>query len=682
MFLTPIEPSLSQRSLRKMRQRLVLLSLSGVAILLFSFGLIQKGLYDSAIEQGQAELARLASTISVTVAQADTKGLASIPLHQDDFTMAVLDGGLHAVHGSLDPHLADDLRATLQKTDHQNGTLICNHGGQTMLVAYNFMPNIDRVVVVYAARASVLGEWQRALALHGVLFLLILLVMTCLSVWLWLRLKRQHLRASDLAWHFNDVENALSEFGCAMIRWQVDRPQQPFSQKINWPEVLGSGFADIPATAKCFLDRLSLASRAHLHAPLIEDRWPEPQLATMIDLTAANGKPQRFYLCARRHLEAGDAMVTVLLLETVPSQEICNPFETYLRHSPEPALAIDGDGILRGVSAAFEQIIGPKAHGYIGQPFDTLFAPEDRGRARASFSSGGCSAMNNDELVFRLIDHDGNPRWLAWHCIGPQDGVILGSARDVSEFVENAQKLRETMEQLERSNEDLEQFAYVASHDLQQPLRMVTSYTQLLKRRLGGQLGPEADEYIDYAVDGAKRMHKLITHLLEYAKTGNSGENGLIDCNEVLNEAQADLKAAIQEEKATITHGALPTLYGNRIGLSRLFQNLIGNAIKYARPGVPPHIDIQVDRDPENPDFWRFTVHDNGIGIHPDHAQRIFRLFQRLHKDEFTGTGLGLSLCRKIVEQHGGTIWLDTDRPLSDPGATFVFTLRDIRTEE
>ncbi len=172
-------------------------------------------------------------------------------------------------------------------------------------------------------------------------------------------------------------------------------------------------------------------------------------------------------------------------------------------------------------------------------------------------------------------------------------------------------------------------------------------------------------------------MHKLISHLLEYAKTGSSDdEMTQIDCNQVLNEAQADLKAIIVQEQATITHNDLPVINGDRISLSRLFQNLLSNAIKYRRPGVPPHIDIRVIPDPEAPGFWRFSVRDNGIGIHPEHAQRIFRLFQRLHKDEFSGTGLGLSLCRKIAEQHGGRIWLDTSRPITDPGATFIFTLR------
>jgi PAS domain S-box-containing protein len=678
MFLTAIEPSLSQRSLRTLRHRLLLLSLSGTFIVLLSFGIIQKTLYDSALEQGRSELVRLVSSISISVAQASKRNLLSIPTHQDNISLVVVDNNLDVLHGSFPPHLATELRETLIKNRHNiDGSLTCEHGKKSIMLAYHAMPRLNRMTVVMVPKMTLLHEWFRGLALHAVLFAMILAVMAWLSIWLWIRLKRQHIRASDLAGHFNDVENSLSNFGCALIGWRLSTPHAALNLRLNWPEILGKSDNNPEmVTANDFMKLLGPASYAQLRGALIEDRWPQDRIAAMVSLHPDDNYSQRFYLTATRHSDHGENFATVLLLETTGSQEICNPFEAYLQHSPEPAIAVDLQGILRGFSVALESVLGDKVHFAIGTPFFDLFADDQREEAANAFAACISGEKPSAELVFRMADKDGDLRWLAWHCIGPLDGVMLGSARDVTEFVDNAEKLRETLNQLKRSNEDLEQFAYVASHDLQEPLRMVTSYTQLLKRRYGGTLGPDADEYINYAVDGAKRMHKLITHLLEYARTGSNGGQTLIDCNEVLNEAQADLKAAISETQATITHAALPQLYGDRIALSRLFQNLIGNAIKYSRPGVPPLINIKAVRDPERPDFWRFTLHDNGIGIHPEHAQRIFRLFQRLHKEEFSGTGLGLSLCRKIVEQHGGEIWLDTNRPISDPGATFIFTLR------
>ena len=677
MFLTASEPSLSQRSLQTLRRRLLLLSLSGIFIVLLSFAIIQKTLYDSALEQGRSELVRLVSSISLSVAQASRNTLNSIPTRQDNISLVVVDNNLNVLHGSYPEHMAQELRQLLEENRHSiDGSLTCEHGDESILLAYHAMPRINRMAVVMVPKISLLHEWFRGLALHAVLFAMILAVMGCLSGWLWVRLKRQHIRARDLAGHFNDVENNLSNFGCAVIGWRLSTPFAALNLRLNWPEVLGLSDDRSPITANDFMNLLSPASYAQLRGALLEDRWPQDRIAAMVSLNTDDSKSQRFYLTATRHVDHGDSFVAVMLLETIGSQEICNPFEAYLQYSPEAAIAVDLQGNLRGFSTAFEELLGDKVYFAIGTPFFELFADDQRDDATKAFAACINGNKPDADLVFRMEDKDGNLRWLAWHCVGPIDGVMLGSARDVTEFVDNTEKLRKTLNQLKRSNEDLEQFAYVASHDLQEPLRMVTSYTQLLKRRYGGSLGPDADEYINYAVDGAKRMHKLITHLLEYAKTGSTGDLADVDCNEVLNEAQADLKAAISETQAVITHADLPQLYGNRIALSRLFQNLISNAIKYSRPGVPPLIKVSAVRDPDRPGFWRFTMHDNGIGIHPEHAQRIFRLFQRLHKDEFSGTGLGLSLCRKIVEQHGGEIWLDTNRSISDPGATFIFTLR------
>jgi signal transduction histidine kinase len=232
-------------------------------------------------------------------------------------------------------------------------------------------------------------------------------------------------------------------------------------------------------------------------------------------------------------------------------------------------------------------------------------------------------------------------------------------------------QLQQTVAELARSNADLEQFAYVASHDLQEPLRMVSSYTQLLARRYQGRLDAEANEFIGFAVDGAGRMQRLIDELLAYSRVSTRGRE-LVPCSTeaVLQAALANLRASIEESDAEVTHGALPAVQGDEAQLVQLFQNLIGNAVKF-RGAEAPRIHVSAERDG---DGWRFAVRDNGIGIDPEYADRIFVLFQRLHQRErYEGTGIGLAICKKIVERHGGRIWVESR---DGAGATFFFTLR------
>jgi signal transduction histidine kinase len=224
--------------------------------------------------------------------------------------------------------------------------------------------------------------------------------------------------------------------------------------------------------------------------------------------------------------------------------------------------------------------------------------------------------------------------------------------------------------ELERSNAELEQFAYVASHDLQEPLRKVASFSQLLEQRYRGQLDERADQYIDFAVDGAKRMQQLINDLLAFSRVGRtSGSFQPVALDRVLARALANLDTAIEESAAEVVSDPLPSVEGEETLLTIVFQNLVGNAIKF-RSDAPPHVRINVERDGEQ---WLFTCSDNGIGIDAEYAERVFVIFQRLHpKDEYAGTGIGLAMCRKIVEYHGGRIWLDTD---AQTGTTFRFTL-------
>jgi signal transduction histidine kinase len=224
--------------------------------------------------------------------------------------------------------------------------------------------------------------------------------------------------------------------------------------------------------------------------------------------------------------------------------------------------------------------------------------------------------------------------------------------------------------ELQRSNSELEQFAYVASHDLQEPLRKVASFTQLLQRRYAGKLDARADQYIDFAVDGAKRMQALINDLLSYSRVGRSDrEPALVSSDAALTQARANLAEQIEETGATIETGHLPLVLGELPLLIAVFQNLLSNALKFSG-GKPPRVVITVRRDEP---FWLFSFSDNGIGIEPEYAERIFVIFQRLHeRSAYAGTGIGLSMTRKIIDYFGGRIWLDTT---FTGGTRFYFTL-------
>ena len=232
------------------------------------------------------------------------------------------------------------------------------------------------------------------------------------------------------------------------------------------------------------------------------------------------------------------------------------------------------------------------------------------------------------------------------------------------------ENLREYAEGLARSNEDLEHFAYVASHDLQEPLRIVTGYLDLLKRRYAGRLDRDADEFIEYAVDAAERMQGMIRALLEYSRVGtHGGAFQRTESGAAVREALSNLRVAIEESGTEISLGDLPVVRADPSQLVQLFQNLISNAIKFSDM-KSPRVNVAAER--RNGE-WRFWVRDNGVGFDPVDADRLFMIFQRLHsREEYPGTGIGLAICKKIVERHGGRIWAEAE---AGEGATFRFTL-------
>ena len=285
------------------------------------------------------------------------------------------------------------------------------------------------------------------------------------------------------------------------------------------------------------------------------------------------------------------------------------------------------------------------------------------------------AALAGETRSFDLDTHDGTATY--WVQIAPlrdDVGRIIGGmaiSRDITERRHAELALEQRAGELERSNAELEQFAYVASHDLSEPLRMVSSYLQLLRRRYQGKLDADADQFIDFAVDGAGRMRDLIDDLLTYSRAGRGdGLLGPVDSGAVVERVVEAMRTVEDAREARFTIGELPAVLGDEHQLGQLFQNLIGNAVKFVPEDRMPEIAVRAVREGNR---WRFEVADNGIGMEPAHAERIFRMFQRLHtRDEYPGTGIGLAIAKKVVERHGGTIWAE---PRPEGGSCFRFTL-------
>lgn len=307
--------------------------------------------------------------------------------------------------------------------------------------------------------------------------------------------------------------------------------------------------------------------------------------------------------------------------------------------------------------------------------FNTIIHPGDykivEAKTKAWNSSGRPGILN---MEFRCRRSDGVYIWLEDHMVavkGTKDSESMaGVLIDVTEHKTTEEKLKQLAEKLSVSNKELEQFAYVASHDLQEPLRMVASYIQLLQRRYHGQISDEANEFIGYAVNGVVRMKSLINDLLIYSRV-NTQEFPAeqTDCNKIVEEVKTNLKTAIEESHAEIIYNNLPTINSSPMQLTQLLQNLVSNAIKFRRD-VPPKVEITAKRAG---DEWLFSVSDNGIGIEQEFSERVFIIFQRLHNyNEYPGTGIGLAICKKIVEKLGGHIWVESE---AGKGSVFNFTI-------
>ncbi|MGH7963223.1 MAG: ATP-binding protein [Candidatus Binatia bacterium] len=311
------------------------------------------------------------------------------------------------------------------------------------------------------------------------------------------------------------------------------------------------------------------------------------------------------------------------------------------------------------------------------QQFLDYVHPEDRqrmdGPVRQIFAEG-----KELEVEYRIVWPDGSVHWIgtkgrAFHD-GPGGAVwFRGVALDITARKQAEEALARQAEDLQCSNEELQQFAYVASHDLQEPLRTVSGFVQLLAKRYQGKLDTDADEFIGFVLDGTQRMQALIRDLLAYARVGIQEQaRAATDCEVVLEQTLQTLRIAIEQSGAQVTHDPLPLVTVNEGQLGQVFQNLIGNALKFRGP-QPPRVHVSARQDGRQ---WVFTVRDNGIGLDSQYAQRIFQVFQRLHsRKEYAGTGIGLAICKKVIERHGGRIWVES---APGTGSTFFFTISGI----
>jgi PAS domain S-box-containing protein len=336
--------------------------------------------------------------------------------------------------------------------------------------------------------------------------------------------------------------------------------------------------------------------------------------------------------------------------------------------SPDLLGAAGFDGFMKLLNPAWSAMLGWTDEQLRTTPYLDFIHPDDREETRAAVERLAVG-QRVDEFVCRVLRADGSDRCILWSGqASPEDGCFYIAGKDITERQALEHELAQRAARLERINTELQEFAYIASHDLAEPLRMITSYLELLQRRYGGQLDETADEFIGFAVGGAERMKTLIDDLLAYSRVGSHDmQRGEVDLAEVLRHVLHGLERAIQDAHAEIdVPEVLAPPVGDATQLGQILQNLIANAVKFHQPGTPPRVVVTaVSAD----DGVRISVADNGIGIPAQQQDRIFKMFARLHsRDEYEGTGIGLALVRRIAERHGGRVTVES---VPDEGSTF-----------
>ena len=359
-------------------------------------------------------------------------------------------------------------------------------------------------------------------------------------------------------------------------------------------------------------------------------------------------------------------------------QESESKYRQIVELAEEGIWVIDGNARTTYANRAMARMLGYSELEMFGRSLFDFMEAGEKQKALDNVERRKQGISEKHEFKFKTKDGKDIWTYMSTNPVMDEKGNLLSCCAlvyNITDRKKSDQQMLQLTEDLKRSNQELEQFAYVASHDLQEPLRAVTSYTQLLAQRYQGNLDAKADKYINHIVDGATRMQQLINDLLAYSRLGTQGKKfELADCNAAVQQSLRNLQIAIAEKKAVIACDEMPTVMADESQLVQLFQNLIANSIKFCRQDIPL-IDIAARRR-ENE--WLFYVRDNGIGIDPEYADRIFIIFQRLHgRREYPGTGIGLAMCKRIVERHGGRIWVESQE---GKGATFCFTIPIIST--
>jgi len=371
--------------------------------------------------------------------------------------------------------------------------------------------------------------------------------------------------------------------------------------------------------------------------------------------------------------------VVRLMAETAEATAAVQRSETRLRLFFDAAfegIIIAENGVITDINDAIEAMGGYRAADLVGKPLLVHVHPDDHPRV--------LEALREERSApYRVRIRHADGHWFVAEVRGRdhpgQPGVRLTTVRDLTHLLEQEDRLRGLVQDLRRSNEDLEQFAYIASHDLQDPLRTVAGYVGLISHRFGDQLGDEGKEFVGYAVDGVRRMQALIHDLLDYSRVGTrEAAPEPCEATELAEAARDALSAAVEASGGQVDIAPLPRVLADRAQMTRVFQNLLSNALKYRHPETPPRVSVTAAPPPGAPEdapLWRFTVRDNGLGIPRDYAEQVFQIFQRLHgAGEYEGTGIGLAITRRIVERHGGAIWVDTT-PAEGDGAVIHFTV-------
>jgi PAS domain S-box-containing protein len=362
------------------------------------------------------------------------------------------------------------------------------------------------------------------------------------------------------------------------------------------------------------------------------------------------------------------------------SKESGAKYRALLEAAPDAMVVVSQAGEIVLLNVQAEKQFGYSRHELVGQQVKNIIPEGFAERLIADGTRSAAEALAQQigtgiELVGRRKDGSEFPIEIMLSPLESTEGILVTAAiRDVTERNKSEAYLVKTVGELKRSNDELQQFAYVSSHDLQEPLRMVASYTQLLAKRYTGRLDSDADEFIAFAVDGCNRMQGLIQDLLAYSLAGSNGkELREISSEDALKVALTNLRAAVEQSGALVTHDSLPMIKTDETQLTQIFQNLVGNAIKYRR-AESPQVHISASKNDGNE--WIFSVRDNGLGIDPQYFDRIFILFQRLHgRDEFEGTGIGLAICKKLLERLGGRIWVESQ---PEKGSTFYVALPEL----